>query len=341
MPTSAVHSDARGNVAPPADVPPDVPAWLAVRRERQVPQPAPSAATSSYSIEADPVSTSIAPDVASEEGVEFAHFRRRSRQTWFQRFLEWTNQSKSGNDSEQGWFSSWVSRRGLVGAMTSLLLHATILTSLAFFVMSSAKREETVGVWGLPGDINVEDGEFTLDSDLPIDAGESAPLQMTDVARLLEGSGPDADMGQGLRVGTGGKGIGLGESGSGTEAGIGNLRIPGYAQTKGSFSAWADPRNPRPGEEYNIVVLIKLPGKSGKYKASDLTGFVKGTDSYDQKIRYKSNQTFPVEDGAVKILIPVPGAARLVRDTVQVESKMLHEKQTFEIVFDGPAMRKP
>lgn len=320
-------------MAPPADAPPDAPGWLAARRERQATPPAPAPVA--------PTSPPVAEGVDVNSGdIEFPQFRRRTRQSLIQRVFGWSGQAKTATESKPGWLSSWISRQGMIGVITSLLLHATLLTLLAFIVISSAKTPETVGLWGLPGDVDLDSADFTLDSELPIDAGESAPLQMTDLSKLIDGSGSDSELAQSLRVGTGGKGIGLGESGEGTEAGIGNLRIPGHAQTKGSFSAWAEPRNPRPGEEYNIIVLIKLPGKSGKYKASDLTGFVKGTDSYDQKIRYKSNQTFPVEDGAVKIQIPVPGAARLVRDTVQVESKMLHEKQTFEIVFDGPMKGK-
>lgn len=325
-------------MVPPPNAPPDVPAWLTARRERQAPAPAVPAVNFSKD-DPPPVADLVVP---AAEDMEFPQFRHRSRQSWMQRLLSWINQVAPGADSKLGWLGSWISRGGIIGVTSSLLLHATILGLLTFIVIGlKSPQEETEAVWGLPGDVNLDGGDFTLDSELPIDAGESAPLQMTDVSKLLEGSGANTDLGQSLRVGTGGKGNGQGESGEGTEAGIGSLRIPGYAQTKGSFSAWAEPRNPRPGEEYNIVVLIKLPGKSGKYKASDLTGFVKGTDNYDQKIRYKSNQTFPVEDGTVKILIQVPGAARLVRDTVQVESKMLHEKQTFEIVFDGPMKGQP
>ena len=58
-----------------------------------------------------------------------------------------------------------------------------------------------------------------------------------------------------------------------------------------------------------------------------------GTDGYKQVIRFKRDETFTVVDGIVQVRIRVPGADRLVRDTIRVESKVLREKQTIEIEF--------
>jgi hypothetical protein len=41
----------------------------------------------------------------------------------------------------------------------------------------------------------------------------------------------------------------------------------------------------------------------------------------------------PIVDGVVQILIQVPGADALVKDTVSVKSRSLKEQQTLELVF--------
>ena len=82
------------------------------------------------------------------------------------------------------------------------------------------------------------------------------------------------------------------------------------------------------------MIQIQLPDKIAKYRGSDISGNVIGTDSYRQVIRVKNpNEMIPIEDGMVQIRIHVPGGGRLVRDTSRVESRMLREKQTFEIEF--------
>ena len=58
-----------------------------------------------------------------------------------------------------------------------------------------------------------------------------------------------------------------------------------------------------------------------------------GTDGYKQPIHFEPTVQLDVEEGAVEIRITVPGAAQKVRDTIRVESKLLREKQTFEIEF--------
>ena len=87
------------------------------------------------------------------------------------------------------------------------------------------------------------------------------------------------------------------------------------------------------GEDYDIVIQVKLPPNVTKYRGSDISGNVIGTDSYRQAIRLKASELLPVVDGVVQIRIHVPGGGRLVRDTIRVESKILREKQTFEIEF--------
>lgn len=117
------------------------------------------------------------------------------------------------------------------------------------------------------------------------------------------------------------------------------VNVPSYAVSKGSFSVWTDPRDPLPRGTYAIVIQVRLPTNITKYRASDLTGTVTGgMDSYKQVIKFPTTYEVPIKDGAVQVKIPVPGvpgpgAAKLVQDTIQIESSLLGEKQTFLIEF--------
>lgn len=110
-------------------------------------------------------------------------------------------------------------------------------------------------------------------------------------------------------------------------------RVPSYAVSKGSFSAWTEPRDPVSGRQYTIVIQVRLPANIKKYRASDLTGTVTGSDLYKQVIKFKRTDDIPIKDGAALVKIPVPGAAKLVRDTISIESSLLGEKQSIQIEF--------
>ena len=234
------------------------------------------------------------------------------------------------------WLERFISRQGWIGMGVSFLVHGAILLILAFIVMSTTSRD-TISVMGLFGDADEVGGDVILDTTLPIDPGDSS-MDMADMSQSLE-SLPDVGglggaLEENIRVGFGGTG-GDGQGGEGEGIGVAapTLRIPSHAQTKGSFSAWTDPRDPKPNENYSIVIQIRLPEKIKKYRGSDLTGTVTGTDRYKQTIRFRYSEQFPVEDGLVEIRIPVPGGGFRVRDTIRIESKLLKEKQTFEIEF--------
>ena len=243
---------------------------------------------------------------------------------------------ESGNPTTvlNGRTESWLTQQGIIGMMVSLFLHAVVLLVLACFLVSQVSHSEMVSIWGMTGETDEFGADLILNSVLPGDEGESAPIETTDASQILDAMGVQGDLSESMRVGLGGKGNGEGESGDGASVGVAALKIPGYAQTKGSFSTWANPRDPKPGEAYEIVIQIQLPEKIAKYRGSDISGNVIGTDSYRQVIRVKNpNELIPIEDGMVQIRIHVPGGGRLVRDTIRVESKMLREKQTFEIEF--------
>ena len=132
------------------------------------------------------------------------------------------------------------------------------------------------------------------------------------------------------------------------------LKLPetGLAVTKGSFTAWTDPANPSPGQNYLIVVEIRLPDDVQRYRLTDLNGDVTGTDQYKQKIPFDRNapmasaastpeglkvirgsESLEVVNNKVQLVIKVPGASRLVKDTIRIRSRRLREEQELELVF--------
>jgi len=117
--------------------------------------------------------------------------------------------------------------------------------------------------------------------------------------------------------------------------------------TQGSFRAWAEPPNPRLGQNYNIVIEVTLPTNTTSYQQSDLTGGLTGTDGYRQSIGPNAsnfhtdgrvvpvNQSFEFNGGpTARLRIPVPGAATPATvDTVDIRSNLLSEQQRLKIVF--------
>ena len=149
-------------------------------------------------------------------------------------------------------------------------------------------------------------------------------------------------------------------TGEGTGGGEGfglafKMPTSGQAVTKGSFTAWTVPKDPRPGQDYKIVIQIQVPETVTRYRLSDLTGRVIGTDKYTLDIPYEiqfnrygtriqKTQSGELEfvrkgdfarvvDNQVQVIVNVEGAKQLVQDTIEVKSRMLKEEQKLEIVF--------
>ena len=138
------------------------------------------------------------------------------------------------------------------------------------------------------------------------------------------------------------------------------LKVPesGLAVTKGSFTAFTIPANPKPREIYSIVIEIRLPDDVKEFRVSDLVGEVRGSDKYVQKIPYDKDSPYaagyPVENAGIKVLdnstilkveknrvqiiVKVPGAEkRLVKDVIKIRSRKLKEEQELTLVFGVPA----
>jgi hypothetical protein len=144
-----------------------------------------------------------------------------------------------------------------------------------------------------------------------------------------------------------------GAKGNDGEAGL-SVWLPkgGNAVTKGSFTAWTDPVNPKEGQRYHIIIEVKLPARVKIYRLTDLSGQVVGSDKYRQALPWDSNRgTWPymlkdgrayrvrrtqrirVKEHKIQTKIEVPGAANKVLDRITIRSETLKEEQTIELRF--------
>ncbi|MCA9047412.1 MAG: hypothetical protein KDA89_01710 [Planctomycetaceae bacterium] len=134
----------------------------------------------------------------------------------------------------------------------------------------------------------------------------------------------------------------------------------GLAVTKGSFTAWTVPETPEPQQPYMIIIEVRLPDDVKRYRITDLDGYVRGSDSYRQRIPFdprakfasfytdenqkmvniSGSDTITVRDNIVQLAIQIPGALRLVRDVIEIRSRRLRERQELELVFGGTTEKK-
>jgi hypothetical protein len=246
--------------------------------------------------------------------------------------------AKEDNSIRGMWLRFYYSAL-MKGILVSVIVHSVALIILGMLVIGGAVMRPNLDVFGEIGEAG-ESAPGGLDIDTTLPLGEPPPegtaIEFPDASSLLAAM-PAAEFDpnstvRGVSGGTG-NGTGGGADGDGNGTIMGPIGIPTYAVTKGSFSVWTDPRDPKPDVNYHIVIQFRLPRNVETYRGSDLSGMVIGTDGYKQVIRLNRTETFPVHDGSVQVRIFVPGGDRLVRDTIRVESKLLREKQVIEIVF--------
>lgn len=242
-----------------------------------------------------------------------------------------TSSDDDGRDSAVRW------RETLYGICCSVGVHSILLLVLGLLVFETSENSvgDLVGLLGQSGaDVPAE---FTLDSEVNFDPGGSdEPEELFQSAVLLSDSGligPVTDS----KVGGTGSGGGSGDGeGDGVGVAVPTLNVPSYAVTKGSFSAWTEPKDPEPGEQYFITIQVRLPDnqlKGKAYPVKDISGMVTGTDGYKKVIRFRPNEKIEVQDGVIEFKLLIPGAAQLVKDTIRIQSRMLKEKQTLQLVF--------
>jgi hypothetical protein len=257
-----------------------------------------------------------------------------------------------GDNAPRHWESLW-------GFAFSLGVHLALLAVLGLLVFDTADREHIgslVGVLGKSGD--------DLPAEFILDEPNSDPGGSPEEIDAFAPSVPLREVGEAAALAAsagGGTGAGAGPAdGDGVGIEVPAVNVPSHAVTKGSFSAWTEPKDPEPGHNYQIIIQVRLAEKllkNGKYRLSDITGLVRGTDTYQLPIKFNSKQSIApkdgtvelvirtpnrppapatavvLEDGIVQLSIEIPGAAQLVRDTIRIESKLLKEKQVIELVF--------
>lgn len=239
----------------------------------------------------------------------------------------------------------WFNRETCASFGVSFTVHLLLLLILGLVTYSAGSEGIGMimgGMSELPGLDNIDE---LLTANLTIEMPEEQRENEPDAVEPRVADNPAADFSIPDRW--------LGQTGSDAPApdkeaktgknagpGVGDFNLPGprvakWAVTKGSFSAWTEPEHPAPGQTYKIVIVVRLPANMTTYKLGDLSGRVVGTDGYRQRISYASDERLPVIDGGVSLFVPVPGAQKLVKDTIQIESRMLKEKQTLTLTFDG------
>ena len=247
---------------------------------------------------------------------------------------------------KRGFWAALAARaasEGAGGLGVSLAVHGVVLLIAALWAVDTYRAGGGLMLSVTPG---VEEDTFLEELSTAKDlAGSAAPVLQAPpiepepidpdglVKNLLGDAAPAI-------AGTGGEGTGAGE-GDGSGSGAGQVSLPGggNAVQAGSFTAWTIPPDPRPRQNYVIVIQVDLPEnlRLRKYPKRDLYGEVRGTDDYRQRLPgdgFADRTGFlPIRNGKVQFAVAVPGADRLVKDRIKVGSRLLKESQTLELVF--------
>jgi len=242
------------------------------------------------------------------------------------------------------------------GYGASLALHVALIVGLSITVMRGQVGND--GVSTILSEMQSDSDRATLENilDSSLEGGREqgveapsftpapipefsrpeTPVDLAQIADQLEPLSAEAVGSLLDKVGSlNGRGAGSGTgSGSGSGSGFGGYAMPslGKAVTQGSFTAWTVPEKPRPGQPYMIIVQIdwaKSTNGRPNRRRGDITGYVIGTDNYSQIIE-RTGYFIPRSN---QMVIPVPGAARFVKDVIRIHSRSLDEAQELTITF--------
>ncbi len=248
------------------------------------------------------------------------------------------------NDAELTWQQKLIRHARTSSTFFSILVHACLMLIFSMIVVTSPMASDlfkTVLVSGENDD--TQSLEMFPEAVLDLSAGSSAkslenlPDVVTEQVMPSEqvlATQLNAEIASLFK-----DGVGQTDGNNGELRGLGGFAIPrsGNVVTKGSFTAWTEPEDPRPGEDYKIIILVKLPDRVNRYRLSDLTGMVIGTDRYRQSIpgpeMLRRTDYLPIKQGVAQLVVTVPGADRLVKDTIRLKSKLLNEEQELDIEF--------
>jgi hypothetical protein len=245
----------------------------------------------------------------------------------------------------------WLVGGAAVGYVASLLFHTLLLAAFSLVALHLGTGGNSVstelGISDEQGEEMLDTRAFEISSGLdgveePVATTvEPVPVEMPDVNLDIATAIAPEIKGAADGAGTDDKTA----PGAGDDA-VFELPKGGKAIHQGSFAAWTIPADPRPGQDYVIVVEVTLPNETDRYLRTDLTGQLIGTDGYKVKIpdgaewnglgwlRPRRTPLFRREGEKARIVFFIRGAHQaLVRDTIQIRSNLLNEQQKLQIVF--------
>lgn len=232
----------------------------------------------------------------------------------------------------------------------SVAVHTVIAIALAIVVKESLNENQSISMILTEADAMPIDFDDIEDISVDMAGGSETQVPQFQNVPLAVDSALTSNASELMSLAGSGEGDG-GDMGFGFK-----FKMPegGKAVSAGSFTAWTVPEDPRPGQDYIIVIRVKVPKATTSYRVSDLSGQIVGTDGYTLQVPVdnnpsrrdrtkteragrlvpvKSRDRLRVVKGHVQLMVDVPGAASLTRDTIQVRSRMLKEEQKLEIVF--------
>lgn len=245
----------------------------------------------------------------------------------------------------------WLTSAASCGYGVSFLFHSALLIGLSAIIYTNLDENESISMFMT--DADAMPVEFEEVMDFSLEAAGSPDTQLPQLQKIPVDTTTTMNPAEML---SNSSNAAAGEGEGGQDEGFGfQFRMPtgGKAVTQGSFTAWTVPEDPEPRRDYMIVIRIRLPERTRMYRISDLSGKVVGTDAYvqhlpldpnrrdmaalyersGQLVKVRASDRLRVIKNHVQIMIPVKGAASLVRDTIEVKSRMLKEEQKLEIVF--------
>jgi len=228
----------------------------------------------------------------------------------------------------------WIRGFSARGYAMSCIVHFIILLMASLVILQDVDNEP-ISTLVSASENDLGDLDLALDTRIEVedDVHEVAELQQLDLADSFEPTAPEfpEDFAATQPIG-----IDKDASDAPKNRAVYPFAKPasGKVVTKGNFTAWTVPEDPAPREDYRIIIQIKLPKKLRRYPLWDLLGRIVGTDGYIQEFPEYHKTYLPVKDNQAQLVVLVPGAERLVRDTIEVRSlKILKEKQTLNIEF--------
>jgi hypothetical protein len=241
-----------------------------------------------------------------------------------------------GCESDEGsWWmrlKCWLRSRSARGFVVSIVFHLLLLLALSFIMIySRAEEEPLLTVFHAEEQMEFEFGYVTIDPRNDLAKIQTNPNTQP---QLHAGSPPSLEIpAPKIPADERSDVAGKAEAGASDNAGGGLTQKGANAVSQGSFTVWTVPEDPEPGQNYTIIIQIKLPKKVRRYPTRDLSGIVIGSDLWRQPIPGNAPKYLRVVNHRTQLQVRVPGAARHVQDTIRIRSRILKEKQTLQILF--------